>query len=112
MMSHFELKPPTTFDQQIEILKSRGIVINDSSFARAILERLNYYRFSAYCLPFKKADECYEYGTTFEKVYKIYEFDRKLRNLIYYSIGPIEISFRTKIAYYHAHILQIKGRAI
>ena len=97
------LKPPTTYDQQIELLKKRGVIIDDNDFARLILERLNYYRLSAYCLPFKKENDCFETGTTLESIFSIYEFDRKLRNLIFSAIGPIEIFLRTKLAYYHAH---------
>jgi abortive infection bacteriophage resistance protein len=63
----------------------------------------NYYRLSAYFLPFKKADGNYIPGTDFNTVYQIYEFDRKLRNLIFAAIEEVEIYLRAKFAYYHAH---------
>lgn len=33
----------------------------------------------------------------------IYNFDKKLRELLIYYLESIEIEFRTKIAYYHVH---------
>lgn len=63
---------------------------------------MNYYRFSSYFLPFKQEDDTYIAGTTFDKVYQNYIFDRKLRNLISYLIEGIEVSMKTLIAYYHS----------
>lgn len=42
-------------------------------------------------------------GTSFAAVSRIYEFDRKLRNLLFSTIEEIEIYLRTQFAYYHAH---------
>lgn len=47
------IKEAKTFDEQIEILKSRGLVIKDENKAKFLLGNLNYYRFSAYLLHFK-----------------------------------------------------------
>ena len=48
-------------------------------------------------------DDRYREGTTFEKIYRIYDFDRRLRNLLLMIIERIELYFRAQIAYYHAH---------
>ncbi|WP_456059445.1 Abi family protein [Brachyspira pilosicoli] len=66
-------------------------------------ESINYYRFSAYFLPFKQSDNLYISGTSFEKVFNIYEFDRKLHAILFNALEEIEIFIRAKIAYYHAH---------
>lgn len=42
-------------------------------------------------------------GTTINNVYSLYEFDRKLRNLLMGALETIEIAFRTHIAYMLAH---------
>jgi abortive infection bacteriophage resistance protein len=98
------LKTPTTYDEQAELLRSRGLIIPDMETATQILRNLNYYRFTAYLLPFRKPDsEEYVAGTTFARVYDIYEFDRHLRNLIVSALEPIEVMMRTRIAYFHAH---------
>ena len=48
-----QLKKPTTYQEQLDILKSRGIIIDDPNQCIAVLETVNYYRFTAYFLPFK-----------------------------------------------------------
>ncbi len=67
-----------------------------------ILNKINYYKLSAYFLPFKKVDDTYTKGTSLLKVYKIYEFDRKLSTLLYGIIQKIEVFIKTQIAYYHS----------
>jgi len=72
------IKPPTTYKQQIEKLRSRGCIIDDEAYAIDILAKVNYYRLTAYFLPFKKQDNSYREGTNINSIYNIYEFDRKL----------------------------------
>ena len=67
------------------------------------MENTGYYRLTAYFLPFKTADGNYSDGTDFFSVYIIYEFDRKLRNLLYSAIEEVEVCLRSRFSYYHAH---------
>ena len=98
------LKPPKTFEEQLDILHQHGLIIDDPARALIILSKVNYYRFSAYLLPFKSVDvKTYHSSPTFSNIYKIYEFDRRLRALLQAVIEPIEILLKTKIAYYHGH---------
>jgi abortive infection bacteriophage resistance protein len=97
-----KIKQPVTYDEQIAILESRGCIIQDEHQCKTVLSRINYYRFSAYFLPFKQDNEKYAEGTTFEKIYHIYEFDRQLRNILYDALETIEITLRTRLAYFHA----------
>lgn len=98
-----DLKKPRLYEEQLEILKNRGCVINDNKRCISILESVNYYRLSAYFLPFKNNDDTYFEGLTFEKIFSIYEFDRKMRSILFNSLEEIEIYLRSKIAYFHAH---------
>lgn len=98
-----DVKPPSTYKQQVDKLISRGCEIEDRSFAEEILRRINYYRLTAYFLPFKNEDGTYKKGTSFLQVYQIYEFDRKMRNLLFPVIEEIELMLRTQLAYFHAH---------
>ena len=95
-------KLPTTYKEQVEILKSRNIIIEDEIFCINVLSRVNYYRFTAYMLPFKISNSHYS-NVAFETIYNIYEFDQKLRSLLLSALEEIEITFRAKLAYYHAH---------
>lgn len=98
-----DVKKPTTYAQQLEILKKRGCVIENETWALEVLKNINYYRLSAYFIPFKKDENTYFEGTTFENVYHIYEFDRKLRSLIFSMLEEIEILLRTRISYFFSH---------
>lgn len=53
------IKPPLDYKKQIEKLKERGCIIDDNKKCISILESINYYRLSAYFLPFKKSDGNY-----------------------------------------------------
>jgi len=98
-----ELKQATSYDEQLEILQNRGAVITDEVFCRQKLEEINYYRFTAYFLPFRQKDGSYVEETSFHRVYRIYEFDRKLRGILFSAVEEVEIFLRAKLAYYHAH---------
>ena len=45
-----------TIDEQIEILRSRGLTIEDETEAKDFLLRNNYYRVSGYSLTLRKND--------------------------------------------------------
>ena len=46
-------KPPLTYREQIELLKSRGVEFADEQRAEKHLANISYYRLSAYMLPYK-----------------------------------------------------------
>lgn len=98
-----EVKQPTTFDEQINLLRKRGCAVHDEAACRRILSHVGYYHLSAYLLPYKGEDETYMDGTSIEKVYRLYEFDRKLRNILNGAIEVVETDLRTQISFFHAH---------
>ena len=97
-------KPPLTYYEQVELLKSRGLLIPDEERVIRHLSNISYYRLSAYMLPFKEikdgsyTDRFIE-GTTWDDVYNLYLFDRKFRLLVFDAIERLEISIRTQIIY-------------
>jgi len=97
-------KAPTTFPQQVELLRSRGLIIPDSAAAEIFLRQTNYYRFSAYCLPFETVRHSFTAGVHFSDVQALYEFDRKLRALVDYALETVEIIIRARAAYHLAHV--------
>jgi len=98
-----EVKQPKTYTQQVEMLRSRGCIIDDDCQCEIILKNVNYYRLIAYFLPFKQTDDTYLAGTNIERVYRIYEFDRRIRRVLFSVIEEIEIKLRTSLAYFHTH---------
>jgi len=96
-----ELKTPFTYEQQVEQLRNHGMEIVNIYRARTLLTKINYYRFSGYALQYRKAPEDSDYmdGTTFDSVYKVYQFDAELRSVLRKYIEIVEIYFRAQISY-------------
>lgn len=59
------LKPAKTIEEQINLLKERGIVINDYEFAKFFLANNNYYRLMGYAYQFKTEQKTYKENTKF-----------------------------------------------
>ena len=97
------LKPPRTIEEQITLLDERGILIDDYGQLKDILINNNYYRLMGYAFQFKTDENGYAKGTKISRILNIYNFDRSLRQLISPLIEIIEVSFRTKIAYFMCH---------
>jgi abortive infection bacteriophage resistance protein len=97
------LKKPATYQEQIDKLREHGCVVDDVSYCEEVLSKISYYRLSAYFLPFRISDGRYKPGTDFVKVYNLYEFDRKLRRLIFSAIEELEVYLRAQLSYYHSH---------
>jgi abortive infection bacteriophage resistance protein len=97
------LKQPATYAVQIAKLREHGCVVSDEAFCEGVLSHIGYYRLSAYFLTFKTKDGQYKSGTDFNAVYKLYEFDRKMRRLLFSVIEELEIYLRAQLSYYHAH---------
>lgn len=98
-------KTAIDFDQQIDQLLSRGLVITDRHSARTTLQNISYYRLEGYwwSMQTDKVNHIFKPNSTFENVLAIYNFDRELRLFIFDAIERIEIAFRTKLIYYLAH---------
>jgi len=95
-------KPPLTYEEQADQLLQRGLVA-DRTLLINRLHCVNYYRLSAYWLPFKQPDNTFAPDTTLEAVWRRYTFDRQLRLLVMDAIERVEIAVRTRLAYELAH---------
>jgi len=100
-------KGALTYQQQLDQLKSRGMVVKDEQQALSNLANISYYRLSAYWHVFRlrnsapnKLLDKFEPGTQFEQAVELYEFDRRLRLLVMDAIERTEVAVRTKIAYH------------
>ena len=72
-------------EEQIEILKYKGMKIEDESYAKKILLRENYFFLSGYRYPFMRSiyDKHFLDGVTFEEMYSLFLFDRAIRNVFF-----------------------------
>lgn len=94
-----EVKEFKSFSEQVDILRSRGLIIDSREDAMKKLSNINYYRFTAYLLSYKIDEINYIEGTNFETIFRLYTFDKELRNIISSALEDVEIAFRTYIAY-------------
>ena len=96
------LKPPTSVPEQIELLRSRGMAVDDE-LASQWLEAVLYYRLSAYWYPLRRVDteehveDGFVPGADFADVVALYEADRKLRTLIHDGMERIEVGLRSRL---------------
>ncbi|MGS0998901.1 Abi family protein [Rhodanobacter sp. UC4451_H18] len=107
-------RPWKSFADQLDLLKARGLHVHDEVRALAWLQRIGYYRLSAYWYPFRvfrheqdaatgvirsvRTDD-FMPETTFSDALDLYLFDRKLRGLLIDALERIEVSLRVEVAY-------------
>ncbi|MBE6160325.1 MAG: Abi family protein [Lactobacillales bacterium] len=90
-----------TLDQQIEILKSRNLIINDEESTKDILLRENYFFINGYRHMFLDSERSRNFleGTTFEELYATFLFDRDVRNIMFKHLLIVENNFKSIISY-------------
>ena len=88
-------------DEQLEIFKYKGLVIEDEKFAKSVLLRENYFFLNGYRHLFMKSANNKKYieGTTFEELYSLFLFDRQFRNIIFKNLLIIENNIKSIISY-------------
>lgn len=96
-------KPPLTYQEQLALLSSRGLVIQHSERAIHYLTNISYYRLSAYAIPLQTKKDVFVSGTTFDDVLNLYLFDRELRLIVFNAIERLEVSIRARIIYNLSH---------
>jgi abortive infection bacteriophage resistance protein len=96
-------KKALTFDQQADLLLSRGLVADRNGLINR-LTSVSYYRLSAYWYTFRVKDDANDRlipGTTLDTVWKRYVFDRQLRLLVMDAVERVEVAIRTQIVNRH-----------
>ncbi len=92
-----------SLSNQIKILQTKGMIIDDNSATRKVLIENNYYNvingFKSPFLDASASDEQYKPNTSFDEIFALYSFDRNLRNIILEYSLIVENSLKTKIAY-------------
>lgn len=100
-------KRATTYSEQIRLLRSRGVIINDVSKAEEYLSDIGYYRLGFYIHPFEQTYPLLDVrrrhdvrtGTTIEDIVAFYYYNMDLRNILNKYLSRIEIAIRTTIVY-------------
>lgn len=96
-----KLKEFKTLDEQIGILKERGLVINDVDKAKNLLLSENYFFINGYRHIFLKNSKSSEFisGTTFDELYALFQFDRSFRNVLFKNLLIVENNLKSILSY-------------
>lgn len=114
-----QTKPHKSYTELVSILESRGMIINDHSRAERKISQVGYYRLTGFSYPCRiiardpmsrkvlinsqtghplRLDQ-FMPDTSFDDIFSLYLFDKKLRLLLIDAIERIEVNIRSIIAH-------------
>lgn len=95
------IKTFKTIDEQIDILKSKGLKIDNIDYVKDVLLRENYFFISGYRHLFLKSprDRMFMPGANFNELYAMFNFDRQIRNIFFKNILIIENNAKSIFSY-------------
>lgn len=90
-----------TLDEQVDILRSKGLTINNEEKTLDVLLRENYFFISGYRHLFldERDRKMFKSGTTFEELYATFLFDRHMRNIFFKYLLIVENNVKSVISY-------------
>ncbi len=90
-----------TIDEQIEILRKKGLVIDNEVEVKNILLRENYFFISGFRHLFIKSpiEKTFIPGTNFTELYAMFNFDRQIRNTIFKNLLIFENNIKSVMSY-------------
>ena len=90
-----------TIDEQITILQSKGMIIDDVNHVRSVLLRENYFFINGYRHLFLKSevDRSFIAGTNFRELHALFHFDRQIRNIVFKNVLIIENNIKSIFSY-------------
>ena len=90
-----------TIDEQVHILKDKGLIIEDELDTKDILLRENYFFIMGYRHVFmvSKKENKFIPGTTFNELFALFTFDRNFRTIIFKNVLVIENQLKSVISY-------------
>ncbi|QJD77700.1 Abi family protein [Spirosoma rhododendri] len=98
-------KPALIYQEQLDQLKNRGLLVQDDAKAMHLLAQVSYYRLSGYWYPLLSDKRTHQFkpGSTFETAFRLYCFDRELRKLVSAELEKIEVAVRAQMIYVLSH---------
>jgi abortive infection bacteriophage resistance protein len=88
-----------TLDEQVDILRKKGLTINNVEQTKETLLRENYFFLNGYRNILYTKDRKFIKGTTFEELYSVFLFDRTFRNILFKNLLIIENNIKSIISY-------------
>ena len=94
------LKKSADINEQVALLISKGVKIDDCKEAAHTLLNVSYYQLKGYLLKYKnRKTNTYENPPSFNHIFALYKFDCELRNIYLYAIEAVEQAIKTYLAY-------------
>ena len=95
-----------SYDEQVDLLISRGMTVHDREWAVDRLRSVNYYRLSGYWYPFRmlqsdstrRSDRFFP-DTDLRDVVALHDFDARLRAAAFTSLSHIELTIRARLGH-------------
>lgn len=105
-----------SYNEQVELLVSRGLEVRDHAHAVRDLKRIGYYRLSGYLYAFRQIEEIpdeersvgerrirrldtFEPSVSWDQIIKLSDFDQRLRRCLLDGVQQIEVGLRVRVAY-------------
>ncbi len=91
-----------TYEQQIELLRQKGLSVPDPAHAKQVLAHIGYYELvNGYKTPYKESGRNgnFRKGVDFDDLVALYKLDENLRELFLKYILRIEIHMRSLLSY-------------
>ncbi len=106
------MKTFKTLDEQVEILRNKGLIIEDVDFTKEILLRENYFFLLGYRHLFLVSENNRDFipGTNFRELYSLFSFDRHIRNVIFQNLLIVENNIKSVLSYQLSKKYGIKER--
>lgn len=96
------MKPSLSWDEQVSLMVSRGLAVDDRAECARFLAASNYYRFSGYARYFQNAphlgDNDFHPGTTLDEIRAVYDADEALRTALVRPLARVELMLRSHVA--------------
>ncbi|GAA2864438.1 Abi family protein [Lactobacillus intestinalis] len=94
------MKEFKTIDEQIMLLKARGLTFNNIDHAKKYLKSNNYYNIiNGYSKYFQESQDQFISGTTFDEVSQLYFCDKQLKQAFFNAIINVEHHLKSIFAY-------------
>lgn len=92
-------QPQIPVEEQIRLLKSKGLSFLDEERSEHLLQHISLFRMKSYLKPLRVCNSRnFKAGSTFEEAYNTYKFDAELRKMVCSELEKIEVSVRTQLS--------------
>jgi len=103
-------QPALGLDEQIENLKTLGLIINDEEGAKETLDKISYFRLiKAYGVGLKPKNGAFDGTVSFEDILALYNYNTELRQALIVQIEKIEITLRCRLGNYVSETYGVLG---